>query len=445
MNLNSYPRYTYSGLEWIGEIPEEWEVHKIKHISNVRISNVDKKTKENEPDVLLCNYVDVYKNEFITSELDFMKATASYEQINKFKLHQDDVIITKDSEDQIDIAVPVLVNEKLTGIVCGYHLAIMTPNEKKITGRYLFRILQSKKINNQFVIEAHGVTRFGLSTYPILNSYVLVPPLPIQSVIATFLDRKTAQIDDLISKNKRLIVLLQEKRTSLINHTVTKGLDPNVNMKDSGVEWIGEIPEGWEVKRLKIITNIKYGLGQPPQALDDGIPIIRATNVKKGKIDDNNLLYIDPSDVPYERDPILKENDIIVVRSGAYTGDSAIIPKEYNGCIAGYDMVVRVIKMNPKFISYCLLSIYVLNHQIDLCRLRAAQPHLNAEELGESLIICPNDYEQNKIVDFLDKKTTQIDKTVKAVERKIELLEEYRKSLIHHVVTGKVDVRGIEA
>ena len=263
-SLKTHHRYKSSGVEWIGEVPEGWEVHKIKYVSDVRVSNVDKKAKEGEPDVLLCNYVDVYKNEFITSEIDFMKATAVHDQIKKFKLRKNDVIITKDSEEQTDIAIPALVKEKLDRIVCGYHLALITPNEKKIIGNYLFRILQSKKINDQFVIEAHGVTRFGVSTHPILNSYILVPPLSEQSTIAAFLDKKTAQIDALTERDKKLIELLKDRRTALINRAVTKELDPNVKLKDSGIEWIGEIPEGWEVHRLRYllkngIEGIKIG------------------------------------------------------------------------------------------------------------------------------------------------------------------------------------------
>ena len=117
-----------SGIEWIGEIPEHWDVEKIKNISQVKPSNIDKKSKDNEPHVLLCNYTDVYNNEFITMDLDFMKATATHDQIRKLSLDVDDIIITKDSESADDIAVPAIVTEELENVVCGYHLAIIKPN-----------------------------------------------------------------------------------------------------------------------------------------------------------------------------------------------------------------------------------------------------------------------------------------------------------------------------
>jgi type I restriction enzyme S subunit len=120
--MKAYPAYKDSGIEWIGEIPEHWRVKRLKYIADVSPSNVDKKAKEDQSEVLLCNYVDVYKNEFITKELSFMKATASDAQIEKFTLSQGDVLLTKDSEDPEDIANPALVREELENVICGYHL-----------------------------------------------------------------------------------------------------------------------------------------------------------------------------------------------------------------------------------------------------------------------------------------------------------------------------------
>ena len=214
-----------SGVEWIGEIPGDWEVRKIKEINDVKISNVDKKSKENEPDVLLCNYTDVYNNEFITSEFEFMKATASFEQIKKLSLQKGDVIITKDSETQNDIAVPALVDEDLENVVCGYHLALIRPNKHEIKGNFLFRLLQSKKINDQFVNAANGVTRFGISTYPIKNSYLIVPPIERQEIISRYLDKESLKLDLTIQKIHENIQLLEEYKKSLIHHVVTGKVD----------------------------------------------------------------------------------------------------------------------------------------------------------------------------------------------------------------------------
>ncbi len=205
--------------------------------------------------------------------------------------------------------------------------------------------------------------------------------------------------------------------------------------KDSGVEWLGQIPAHWEVRSLKRTASIRYGLGEPPQLLTDGLPFVRATNVTKGRIVDHDMQFVDPKDVPWNRDPALKTGDIIVVRSGAYTGDSAIIPQNYDAAIAGYDMVVRVRRGQPRFLAWALLSRYVLEAQIELESMRAAQPHLNAEELGAVAILLPSDSEQLAIAAFLDREMARIDALVAKKERLIELLQEKRTALITRAVT----------
>ncbi|MCI5197515.1 MAG: restriction endonuclease subunit S [Candidatus Electrothrix sp. AW5] len=257
--MKPYPKYKDSGVEWIGEVPEEWNVKKMKYLAFIAPSNIDKKSKENEKQVFLCNYVDVYKNEFITNEINFMEATASDVQIDKFSLKENDVIITKDSEDPADIAVPALVRESLNEVVCGYHLTLLRTNSNQLFGGFLFWLFNSKKIRNYFETEAKGITRYGIGSYSVESVPIITPPFFQQTAIATFLDRKTAEIDKLIANKERLIELYEEEKKAVINQAVTKGLDPDVEMKDSGVEWLGEIPAHWEVKKLKYLSKLFRG------------------------------------------------------------------------------------------------------------------------------------------------------------------------------------------
>ena len=207
----------------------------------------------------------------------------------------------------------------------------------------------------------------------------------------------------------------------------------------SGTPWLGEVPEHWEVTRLKAVGRIRYGLGQPPRESPTGLPLIRATNVNRGRIVEKDLLRIDPENVPIGRDAILREKEIIVVRSGAYTADSAIVPKHYAGSVAGYDMVLTVTKAIPEFIAAALLASYLRDDQLVLVSTRAAQPHLNAEELGTSVILIPPPEEQAAIVRFLDHADQRIRAYVSAKERLIALLEEERQALIHQAVTRGLD------
>ena len=218
-----------------------------------------------------------------------------------------------------------------------------------------------------------------------------------------------------------------------------KEFQPYPKYKDSEAEWLGEIPEGWEVKRVKHLGAIRYGLGEPPEYIEDGLPFIRATDIKGGTIDLDSVRKVRSEDVPWSRRPTLQLDEILVVRSGAYAGDSAIIRKDVAGCIAGYDMVLTITKAHAPFVAWVLLSKYMLHGQIYLERLRAAQPHLNAEELGGFVILMPPLSEQLSIASFLDRETSQIDTLISEKERLISLLQEYRQALISHAVTKGLD------
>jgi type I restriction enzyme S subunit len=438
---NSHPGQQSVHPERWASVPAHWRFQRLKSVVSYRVSNVDKVPDPSEVPVRLCNYMDVYHNEEITPDMGLMETTATREEIHQFGLRVGDVLITKDSEDWKDIAVPAVVTRSSPDLVCGYHLAIIRPSPAQLDGRFLWRALQASEVNYQFRVASNGVTRYGLPKSAIGDAWLPIPPLSEQRAIVAFLDRETAKIDALIAKKERLIELLQERRRSVISRAVTCGLRPSVSLAPSGLDWLGLIPAHWRVKPLKRVADIQYGLGQPPRPMDGGLPLIRATNVERGKINPTDLIYVDPDDVPYGREPILRTGDIIVVRSGAYTGDSAIIPPEWDGAISGYDMVVRVRTIEARFLAYCLLSPYMLNSQIDLCRLRAAQPHLNAEELGSCLFIEPPGAEQREIVEHLDRETSHIDRVIAKTKAHIDELREYRTALISAAVTGKIDVR----
>ena len=217
-------RLKRSGVEWLGDVPTHWEVRRLRTVVEMRVSNVDKHTKENELPVRLCNYVDVYKNDHITQEMSFMKATASPDEVEKFRLKKDDVLITKDSEAWDDIGVPALVTEPADDLISGYHLALLRPL-KHMLGAYLARTLQSKTVAHQFYVEARGVTRYGLTYAGIQSMHLPLPPLPEQTAIVEYLDKATADIDTAISRVRHQIELLQEYRTRLIADVVTGKLD----------------------------------------------------------------------------------------------------------------------------------------------------------------------------------------------------------------------------
>ena len=205
--------------------------------------------------------------------------------------------------------------------------------------------------------------------------------------------------------------------------------------KESGVEWLGDVPEHWDIVQVKRVAAIRYGIGEPPKYHEEGTPLIRATNVHAGRLFAEGMVFVDPSEIPEQRIVWLTTGDIIVVRSGAYTGDSAIIPEGFGPCIAGFDMVLRCHSARPRFIQFALLSNYLKEGQIDLEKMRAAQPHLNAEELGSCFLVLPSADDQNVIASFLHQETLKIDELVAEQRRLIELLKEKRQAVISHAVT----------
>lgn len=201
---------------------------------------------------------------------------------------------------------------------------------------------------------------------------------------------------------------------------------------DEIAPWAEALPTGWRLCRLKSVADIRYGLGQPPPGLESGVAMVRATDVDAGIIRTDKLLRIDPNELPKDRNPYLKAGEIIVVRSGAYTGDSAIVPPDLEGAVAGYDMVITVTRAAPRFIAYCLLSQNVLEDQIYLLILRAAQSHLNAEELGSVVLaLPPGRREQECIASYLNASCLALDTAVAAKRLQLQTLDELRQSILH--------------
>jgi type I restriction enzyme S subunit len=450
--MKPYPNYKPSGVKWIDDIPEHWDIMKLKYVSDIMVSNVDKKSNENEKDVSLCNYVDVYKNEFIDKSIKYMEATANESEIKKFHLIYDDVIITKDSEDYKDIAKPAYVKENIQNLVCGYHLAIIRSNPNYTKGGYLFRLFQSKKFNAQFTVAANGVTRYGLGLDAVTNCYIPIAPISEQNKIKEFLDNRTSAIDSLIEKKQRSIILLQEEKTALIDETVTKGLNPNVKMKDSGIPWLGEIPVHWDKKKMKYMVDyikghaFKTDLFQPT-----GTPIVKASDIKrymvlKGKD------YIS-SEIATQFEKVrLCTGDIIVSTVGSTpdvvnsaVGQIARIPKDIEGALLNQNTVKLFSadenRLHNDFLFYYLIS-YSYRKYLDLfAHGTANQASLNIEDMLDFIIAIPDQNEQSEILDFLNITLNDISVTIDKIENEIEFLNEYRTSLISEAVLGKIDVR----
>lgn len=210
-----------SGIEWIGKIPKGWEINRFKRIASIQASNVDKLTNPEDVAVRLCNYVDVYKNERISKDIQFMEATASRSQIRKVGLRKDDVLLTKDSETADDIGIPAIISDDIPNLVSGYHLYVARPNNKVSDGHFIFRYLQSQFTRSYFETSANGVTRFGLGATAVKELPVLVPSIEEQEGIGKYLNEKTVLIDQITKRVEASIAVFKEFKSSLISNVVT--------------------------------------------------------------------------------------------------------------------------------------------------------------------------------------------------------------------------------
>ena len=293
------------------------------------------------------------------------------------------------------------------------------------------------------------VDQWDLSLLKLKYIQFPLPPSDEQDQIVRYLDWKVSRINKLINAKRRQIALLQEQKRALVNEAVTKGLHPNVPMKDSGVEWIGEIPAEWEVKKLKHITRL-ISKGTTPSTigrdiLSEGeVRFIKAENIVENKLSCQPEFYIDNITNMLLLRSNLEYADILFVIAGATIGKTAIVfedilPANTNQAVS----FIRLIKSQlPYFIWYYLQSNYVAE-KINILSVQSAQPNLAMEDLGNFYLVCPSLPEQSQIAGYLDEKCASIGKIISKLNDEIALFSEYRTCLISDVVTGKLDVRGV--
>lgn len=434
-----------SDIEWLRDVPSHWAVRRLRNTCMMRVSNVDKHKRDGEFPVRLCNYVDVYKNDWIRSQLDFMPATATRDEIERFRLQRGDVLITKDSETWTDIGVPALVESTRDDLVSGYHLALLRPFPKHLNSSYLFWALHSVSIQYQFHIAATGVTRYGLSHNAIKSILLPVPPLTEQIAIVRFLSYIDEQIRCYIRIKQNLIESLREYGFSIINHAVTCGLDPAVRLRRSGIKGLEDIPEHWQARRLGQIGTLYKGRGgNKDDEIPTGIPCVRY-----GDLYTSHRYSISKSracipDCKYQEYTPLQFGDVVFAGSGETIdeiGKSAVNLMKSKACCGGDVILFRSRhQVDAQFLGYATDCQSSIAQKATMGR-GITVMHIYKDQLKRLALAIPPLPEQVAIASFLNRMNSNIDKAIKSVQQEISLLSEYRTRLIADVVTGKLDVR----
>lgn len=312
-----------------------------------------------------------------------------------------------------------------------------------VEGRFLHHQLRSYPWIQHYASCSYGVRpdQWDLHFEDLRRTPVFLPQREEQRRVADHLDRKTAAIDDLIRKKERLIELLQEKRQALITQTVTKGLDPTVPMKDSGIGWLGQIPSGWQVKRLKHLSPQLSGrLVVSPDRFfaDEGVPVVFGNNIHPGAITGNLRRITAEADEHHARCRV-RAGDLLTVRVGD-PGTTAVVPEWLDGCHFASAMLIR---KHRRFLSAWLCHVMnsdIIQRQIDLVNYGAAQKQFNISDAVNFFVPTPPIDKQEQLARFLDEQAKTLFLQVERIEKSLVLLREYRQALITAAVTGQLDI-----
>jgi len=426
--MNKYSLYKDIGIEWMGEIPKHWVITKNRYGFRKYKNG---KNESNETKVLSLTT----KGVKIKRNLNFGKSTESY--IGHQLVEVGDVVFTPRDFDQTPILSDV---SKYDG--CISNLYIVDKTKQGVLNHFVNYYWYGLKYSvDYFKIFSHGM-RYSFNRFQFDEIPLLIPPLSEQKEIVSFLDDKTQKIDSLIQQKEKKLELLKEKRTSLINLVVTKGLDSNVEMKDSGVEWIGEIPKGWDFVKVGHYSNVVRG-GSPRPSGDprffngDFIHWITVKDItsKKGKYVTNTLSKLTKEGMKKSR--VLEPETLVLTNSGVTLGVPGIL--KIQGCIN--DGSVGFLDLSEKLERDYLYYFWTTQTELLLEQQSGyGQPNLNIDIVSNVKFPLPSKNKQQQIVEYLDKQTEEIDTLIQLEQKKIDTLKEYRQSLISEVVTGKIRV-----
>lgn len=405
----AYPKYKPSGIDWLGDIPEHWDIKRLKYC------------------LTICNGKDYKEIEDPEGKYPVIGSGGQFAFANHYIYNKPSILLGRKGT----IDAPLFVTEPFWTV----DTMFFTQIHREYEGLFLFYCAKTIP----FDYYTTGTVLPSMTQSNLANHFIAAPPLPEQKAIADFLDRETGKIDGLIDKREKLITLLREKRSALISHAVTKGLDPNVKLKPSGIDWLGDIPEHWEVKKIThyaAIFNGDRGVNYPKEddIVSEGIPFINAGDLIDGKLNKENLKYITTNKYLSMGGAKICPDDIAYCLRGTI-GKSALLKCD-SGTVASSLCIIRA-KEYPYFIFYQLNSA-IEEIQRNLYDNGTAQPNLGAEIVANFKFPLPLFSEQKAIADYLDRETAKIDSLIDKEQQIIEKMREYRTTLISAAVTGKI-------
>ncbi len=435
MPIKPYDSYQDTDTEWLKEIPSDWSISKVKHC----FIRKNEKANLEDPVVLSLARDGVKIRDISTGEGQIAESYYHYNPVKPGDLLLNPMDLVSGANCSLS---------EVEGVISPAYVNLKA--KKGINPKYYDYFFKLQYWSMALFAHGKGVSfenRWTINNETLMNYIIPLPDENTQNSIVNFLDKKLNKINNIIEKDQEFIELLEEKKVALINKVVTKGLDPNAHMKDSGFDWIGEIPEHWEIRKFNHLINFITKGSTPTtygfEFVDEGINFIKVESISKnGNFIKSMFNYISEECNEFLSRSKFKEGDLLFSIAGALGRvaivDKSILPANTNQALA----IIRV-KENlvlAEYLFFVFKSIYLIN-QITENTVQSAQANISMDSIKDFKILMPNIKEQNQIAIYLNNTTARIDKTITKIQQNIELLEEYKVSLIYNVVTGKIDVR----
>ena len=425
MKFTSYASYKDSGVEWLGEVPEHWDIKRLKFCAPENSKKVDPKN-------LNLKYIGMENIESWTGQYISTESAEAEGISNLFQ--EGNVLFGK--------LRPYLAKAHLTEFngLCSSEFLVLNP--KDITPSYLVRYVLTYEFINIVDSSTYG-TKMPRANWDFIgNMPIIIPSIKEQTAIADFLDRETSRIDELSKEKERFIELLKEKRQALISHAVTKGLNPTVKMKNSGIAWLGEVPEHWKISKLKLETSkIVDGTHFTPTYVFDGVPFLRVTDIQTIDIKLDEVKRITEEEhKQLSKRCMPSKGDVLLSKNGTI-GITKIVDWDWEFSIfVSLCLLKFKVGLNNRYFSFFFES-DIVDQQISESSKQTSVINLHLDKIKELIISIPPIQEQTEIANYLDQQTQKIDALITETQHSINLLKEHRATLISAAVTGKIDIR----
>ncbi len=448
MSFPGYPKYKKSGVKFLKEVPEHWRVGAIKYFvlpKNGAIKTGPFGSHLTSADmqggsIKVYNQRSVIDGDFDSG--DNFISEEKFAELASFEIFPGDLLVTTRGT----IGRVAILPEKSERGILHPCLLRLQPDNSLVDTRFLKTLIQdSDLMKTQLNYLSNATTIEVIYSYTIASVIIPVPRIDEQRLILNFLDHETAKLDDLVAEQQRLIQLLKEKRQAVISHAVTKGLNPDAPMKPSGIEWLGDVPEHWEVMPMKHFARTKTGFAFSSDLfIDDGVPVLRIGDITTvGTVDFSSARFLPGNYIETHTDVLVQRDDLVMAMTGATIGKAARYISDEPALLNQRVCVFRTDDCDSQSFLWYFLQTSFYAEYLTITAFGGAQPNISDRELVAVAMPIPSKTEFTQIVNLLDHENKKLNELTAEAQRAIDLLQERRTALISAAVTGKIDVRGL--